>query len=517
MAKQKIGLIGMEVMGRNLARNIAGYGREPKMEGFEVVAYNRTESKTKVFLEEVKDKPEGRNITGAFSVRELVNKVGPKGMYWIMVKAGKPVDAIIEQLKEYIEPSALLIDGGNSFFKDTIRREDELKKDGLHYIGTGVSGGEEGALKGPAIMPGGSKEAYQRIEPILRTIAAKAPQDNAPCVSYLGPGGAGHYVKMVHNGIEYGDMALIGEAIWILKEALGWSLGRVGEEVEKWNADGDSLQSYLIEITAEGLKQKDSMSGGFLVDYVADITRMKGTGLWTCQSADELLVPIPTIYAAVMSRMMSEQKDLRLKMSKKIAVPKERFEQSTEELVSAVHDALYVAKISSYAQGISLLQRASDVFGFGLNLGQIAKGWRGGCIIRAVFLDEISRAYANSKEPPENLIATPIFTRAVNSGLGKLAEVTALAHRIGVPAPVMDASYNYLVQLRSPVLVSASVQAEQRDYFGAHGYYRISDDGSLISDDEGRIREFHTPWMEPGRKEVEVTKENVKMKDKNAK
>jgi len=502
MARAELGLIGMEVMGKNLARNIAGHGRNPQTEGWHVIAQNRTAEKTHSFLQEVSSQPEGTNIEGVDTIEQLVNKVGSTGIYWLMVKENA-VDAVTEELLRHVGSGALIVDGGNSFFMDTIRREETLRKRGISYIGTGVSGGEEGALKGPAIMPGGDTNAYNRIEPLLRLIAAKAPQDGKPCVSYIGPNGAGHYVKMVHNAIEYGDMGLIGESVWLLKALLGWDSVRVGKEIEKWNAQGNPLQSYLIHITADGLQQLNK-EGGPLVDVTADITRMKGTGLWACQSADELLVPIPTIYSSVQSRMMSELKDMRLRMAEKAGEPEGYDVIDEERIPSAVHNALYVAKISSYAQGIALLQKASEHYSFGLNIGKIAEGWRGGCIIRAQFLDDITKAYAS--DAPENLIAAPFFTKAIEMGLGDLLYVSELAAKAGVPVPVMDASKNWLLQVMSPVLVSAQVQAQQRDYFGAHGYFRIDEHGGLLVNDQGKLREFHTEWMLRGRPEKEVTK-----------
>jgi 6-phosphogluconate dehydrogenase len=496
-------------MGRNLARNIAGHGRCAETEGFQVVAYNRTGSKTKALLADVKNEPEGGNIQGVGSYEALVKSVGQKGAYWLMVQSLGPehridaVDKCIDRLTRLLRPGAIIIDGGNSFFKKTIRRGEELAKKRFMYVGTGVSGGEEGALKGPAIMPGGQRDAYNRIAPIMEAIAAKAPQDGTPCVSYIGPGGAGHFVKMVHNGIEYGDMGMIGEAVWTMRALLGWDFARIGKEMEKWNQPDDVLQSYLIEITADGLQEMQR--GQSLVQWTADITRMKGTGVWTCQSANELLVPVPTIYAAVTSRMMSEQKELRLRMSKKLETPTLTLtRKTTRSLVDDIHDALYTAKISSYAQGIALLERASEKHEFDLNIGEIARGWRGGCIIRAHFLDDITKVY-RAKKKPENLVAAPFFTKAVNSGLAKLARVTALAHQAGIPTPVLDASCNYLTQIASGVLVGASVNAQQRDYFGAHKYFKINKYGKLLKNRKGKNREFHTEWMVEGRPEKEMT------------
>ena len=496
MKKANIGLIGMEVMGKSLALNI-------ESKGYSVAVFNRTESKTKAFI---KGRAKGKNILPTYTIEDFVSTLESPKKILLMVKAGKPVDAFIEKLVPLLNEGDLIIDGGNSYYKDTMRRNAELAEKGILYIGTGVSGGEEGALKGPALMPGGQPEAYALVEELFKDIAAKA-SDGVPCVSYIGPHGAGHFVKMVHNGIEYGDMQLIGECVWVLKNAFNMNSKEIADIMLRWNRDNDVLRSYLIEITGDGMREKHKGGDEYLVDRTADITRMKGTGTWTVQSALELLVPIPTIAAAVFSREMSQNKDLRLKMSKKLTIQKGKYEGKRNALIDVAHDALYIAKISSYAQGMALLQAASKEYAFGLNLGNIARGWRGGCIIRAQFLDEITRAYEEDPEIP-NLLAAPRFAKVVNRSLGKLALLIEIAHSVGVPVPAMDSAYDYIAQLASPVMVSAQVSAQQRDYFGAHGYFKIKglDDPSIMTTSDGKIREFHTEWMLSKRPEKEITK-----------
>jgi len=457
MEKANIGLIGMEVMGKNLALNM-------ESKGYSVAVFNRTGSKTEAF---VKGPAKGKNILPAYTIEDFVNALESPKKIMLMVKAGKPVDAFIEKLVPLLNKGDLIIDGGNSYYKDTMRRNAELAGKGILYIGTGVSGGEEGALKGPALMPGGQPEAYALVEELFKDIAAKAA-DNVPCVSYIGPHGAGHFVKMVHNGIEYGDMQLIGECVWVFKNAFEMNAKEIADIMLKWNGNNDVLRSYLVEITADGMKEKHKGTDDYLVGRTADITRMKGTGTWTVQSALELLVPIPTIAAAVFSREMSQDKDLRLKMSEKLTIQKEKYEGEKDALIDFAHDALYIAKISSYAQGMALLQAASEDYGFGLNLANIARGWRGGCIIRAQFLNEITRAYEENPGMP-NLLAAPRFAEVINGNLGKLACFINIAHSAGVPVPAMDSAYDYIVQLASPIMVSAQVSAQQRDYFGARG------------------------------------------------
>jgi 6-phosphogluconate dehydrogenase len=496
MKKQNIGLIGLGVMGENLTLNM-----EDK--GYSVAVYNRTSSKTENFAN---GSAKGKSILPAYSLEEFVNSLESPRKMILLVKQGKPVDDFIAKLIPLLDKGDLIIDAGNSYFKDTIRRNKELNDLGLLFIGTGISGGEEGALKGPAIMPGGQREAYNLVEDLFKKIAAKA-HDGVPCVSYVGPDGAGHFVKMVHNGIEYGDMQLIGECVWVFKNALNMSSEEIAQIMTSWNSDDDLLRSYLVEITGDSMKEKDKKSGKYLVDRTADITRMKGTGTWTVQSALELLVPIPSITAAVFSREMSQDKGLRLKVSKKLSTFKEKYVGEKEQFIQIAHDALYLAKVSSYAQGMALLQAASKEYNWDLNLGEIVQGWRSGCIIRAQFLDEVTKAY---KENPEiyNLLTAPRFAEVVKQYLKKLANFIEIAHLVKVPAPAMSNAYDYILQLASPVMISAQVSALQRDYFGAHGYFKLEglDNPEVMTTKEGNIKEFHTEWMLPGRPEQEVTK-----------
>lgn len=447
----------------------------------------------------------GKNILPTYSLEEFVNSLESPRKMILLVKQGKPVDDFIVKLIPLLDKGDLIIDAGNSFFKDTVRRNKELSDLGLLFIGTGISGGEEGALKGPAIMPGGQKEAYALIEDIFKKIAAKS-YDGVPCVSYIGPDGAGHFVKMVHNGIEYGDMQLIGECVWVFKNALNMNSEEIAKIITSWDSEDNVLRSYLIEITGESMKEKDKNTGEYLVDLTADITRMKGTGTWTVQSALELLVPIPTITAAVFSREMSQDKDLRLKVSKKLSIFKEKYVGEKEQFIKIAHDALYLAKISSYAQGMALLQAASGEYKWDLNLGEVVKGWRSGCIIRAQFLDEVTKSYEENPELP-NLLTAPRFAEVVKEDLSKLANFIEIAHWVKVPAPAMDNAFDYILQLASPVMVSAQVSALQRDYFGAHGYFKLKgiNNPEVMTTPEGKIKEFHTEWMLPGRPEEEWT------------
>jgi len=494
MEKSQIGLVGLGVMGQNLILNV-------ESKGYSVAAYNRTTSKTEEFAQ---GNAKNKKIQPTYSLEDFMASLERPRRIILLVKAGQPVDDFIEKLIPLMDKGDLIIDGGNSFFKDTIRRNKYLAEKGFLYIGTGISGGEEGALKGPAIMPGGQEEAYKLVQDLFEKISAKA-QDKKPCVSYIGPHGAGHYVKMVHNGIEYGDMQLIGECVWALKKALGLTSEEIAEIMGKWNSPGDVLRSYLIEISAESMKEKDKGKNHSLVDVVADITRMKGTGTWTVQSALELLVPIPTITAAVFSREMSQDKNLRLQLSRKLPSYQEESKKiDREELIQIAHDALYLAKLSSYAQGMALLQAASEEYKFNLNLKNIVEGWRAGCIIRAQFLDEITKVY---QENPDllSLLVAPRFLDVVKNNLSKLASFIDLAHRAGVPIPAMDGSFDYILQLGSPVMVSAQVTAIQRDYFGAHGYFKLKDpqDPEMILNKDKTWKEFHTQWMLPGRPEEE--------------
>jgi 6-phosphogluconate dehydrogenase len=495
MKKQNIGLIGLGPMGQNLILNM-----EDK--GYSIAVYNRTGSKTEDFAN---GSAKGKSILPTYSLEEFVNSLENPRKMILLVKQGKPVDDLIAKLIPLLDKGDLIIDAGNSYFKDTIRRNKELSEEGLLFIGTGISGGEEGALRGPAIMPSGQRQAYNLVEDLFRKIAAKA-HDGVPCVSYVGPDGAGHFVKMVHNGIEYGDMELLGECVWVFKNALNMSSGDIAQIMTGWNSDDDLLRSYLVEITGDSMKEKDKETGEYLVDRTADITRMKGTGTWTVQSALELLVPIPSITAAVFSREMSQDKGLRLKVSERLSASGEKYVGEKEQFIQIAHDALYLAKVSSYAQGMALLQAASREYGWDLNLGEIVQGWRSGCIIRAQFLDEVTKAYEEHSELP-NLLFAPRFAEAVKQYLKNLADFIEIAHRVRVPTPVMSSACDYILQLASPVMISAQVSALQRDYFGAHGYFKLEGLGSpaVMTTKEGKVREFHTEWMLDKRPEAEVT------------
>jgi 6-phosphogluconate dehydrogenase len=491
--KQKVAIVGLGPMGLNLALNI-------KDHGFDVIGYNRSEPRR------TNAKKEGLKTTG--SLKEAADFFGKdKKIFWVMVSANA-VDFMLDQIFKRLGKGDIIIEGGNSHFKDTDRRVRWAQEKGFTFIGTGVSGGEAGARYGPSIMPGGSKNAYSTVEHLLESIAAKAPQDNKPCVSYIGPGGAGHFVKMVHNGIEYGVMAMIGESVWILKDALGLEFNEIGKIFEKWNGKNDILSSYLIKITADALQQNDQKNKGMLAQYIADITRMKGTGMWTADAANELLVPIPTIYSAIVSRLQSMEKSLRLEVNKKIKlVHKKPVIKDKDKFISQMHNALYIANLSSYAQGMDMIKKGSDKWDYKIDLGNVSKDWRAGCIIRSPsLLHAISEAYSNKKNYPKNLILHNTFIKSIGRGLEDLATITSIARNGRIPVPVLDSAYNYLMQISSGVLVSSSVMALQRDYFGAHQYFRIDKNGKMLLDKKKNIREFHTEWMEADRKEVEVAK-----------
>ncbi len=493
MYKQNIGLIGLAVMGQNLVLNM-------ESNGYSVAVYNRTAERTKEFIA---GKTKDKNIEATYSYEELVGSLEQPRKIMLMVKAGQPVDDNIKKLAPLLDKGDLIIDGGNSFYKDTIRREKNLSEKGLLYIGTGVSGGEEGALLGPAIMPGGTKEAYGLVKDIFEKISAKA-EDGIPCVSYLGKDGAGHFVKMVHNGIEYGDMQLIGECVWTLKSALGYNAKAIADIIASWNDSEDILSSYLIEITGKTMAETEKGSNSYLVDRTADITRMKGTGTWTVASALELLVPIPTIASAVFSREMSEDKDLRLVVSEKLKTTSSSYDGNPDQFVQIAHDALYIAKISSYAQGFALLSAASDKYGWDLDMGRIAQGWRAGCIIRAGFLSRITEEYEKNPKLP-NLMAAPTFSKFINDKLDSLQKFIEVAHRAGVPALAMDCAYDYILQMISPIMVSAQIAAQQRDFFGAHGYFKLEKESSKIElTADGSYQEYHTEWMEEERLEKKL-------------
>ena len=469
MSKQTIGLVGLAVMGENLALNI-------EHNGFALAVYNRTTAKTEKF---VAGRGKGKNIVGAKSIEEFVAALEKPRRIMLMVKAGEPVDGMINSIVPHLDKGDLLIDGGNSFFKDTQRRSEALAQKGILYIGTGVSGGEEGALFGPSFMPGGQKEAYEMVQEILTKISAQT--EDGPCCTYIGTDGAGHYVKMVHNGIEYGDMQLICEAYDILKTALGLGASELSEIFGTWNKA--ELDSYLIEITEAVLAKTDDDTGKPLVDIILDKAGQKGTGKWTSQSALDLGVPTPTINAAVVARTMSSFKDERVAASKLLSGPQSKYDGDKAQLIQAVREALYASKITSYAQGMALLRGASNEYNWNLQYGAIAKIWKGGCIIRAKFLDLIKQAYDRNPDLP-NLLVDKEFGQYVASRADNWRMVIKLAVDMGISAPAISGSLAYFDSYRQARLPANLIQG-LRDYFGAHTYQRTDKDGS-----------YHTEWMQ---------------------
>jgi 6-phosphogluconate dehydrogenase len=472
MTKRTFGVIGLAVMGENLALNV-------ESRGFPIAVYNRTASKTKEFME---TRAVGKDVKAAYSLEEFVQILERPRKILVMVKAGPPVDAVIEQLKPLLEEGDMIIDGGNSLYEDTERRTRDLESTTkLGFVGMGVSGGEEGALHGPSLMPGGTEFAYRELEPILTKIAAQV--DDGPCVTYVGPGGAGHYVKMVHNGIEYGDMQLIAEAYDVLKNGLGLSNQQLQETFAEWNRT-DELNSYLIEITADIFKYVDPETGHHLVDLILDSAGQKGTGRWTVLSALELGVSIPTIYAAVNARVMSAYKDERVAAAKELPGPGETYPGDAALFVNKVRDALYCSKMCSYAQGMALIAKASQEFNYNISLPESARIWKGGCIIRAGFLDKIRKAFAENPGLP-NLLLAPEFKQSILDRQEAWREVLVLANKLGIPVPAFSSSLDYFDSYRRANLPQNLTQA-QRDYFGAHTYERT---------DKPRGEFFHTEWM----------------------
>ncbi|PLR81278.1 NADP-dependent phosphogluconate dehydrogenase [Bacillus sp. V33-4] len=468
MTKQQIGVIGLAVMGKNLALNI-------ESRGYSVSVYNRSSDKTDEFLTK---EGEGRRIVGTYSIEDFVNSLERPRKILLMVKAGAPTDSTIDLLKPYLDRGDILIDGGNTFFDDTIRRNKELIATGIHFIGTGVSGGEEGALTGPSIMPGGEEEAYTMVKPILEAISAKV--DGEPCCIYIGPNGAGHYVKMVHNGIEYGDMQLISEAYFIMKHTLCLSAYELHEVFAEWNKG--ELDSYLIEITADIFSKVDEATGKPLVDLILDTAGQKGTGKWTSKSALDLAVPLPIITESVFARYISAMKEERVKASKILRGPHDRaFEGNKEELIEAVRRALYMSKICSYAQGFAQMRAASEEYNWDLRYGDIAMIFRGGCIIRAQFLQKIKDAYDRVPNL-QNLLIDSYFKEIIESYQYALRHVIIVAIERGIPVPAFSSALAYYDSYRAEKLPANLLQA-QRDYFGAHTYQRIDQQGI-----------FHTEW-----------------------
>ena len=468
MDKAAIGVIGLAVMGRNLALNIESRGHT-------VAVYNRTRAKTDEMLAEFR----GRKLVPAYSLEEFVDSLEKPRRILLMVKAGEATDATIAAIKPLLEPGDVLIDGGNTPFTDTIRRSEELAQSGLHFIGTGISGGEEGALKGPSIMPGGPRDAYDLVAPILTEIAAKAP-DGEPCVAYMGPGGAGHFVKMVHNGIEYGDMQLIAESYAVLKQVAGLSNTELAQVYTDWN-EGE-LDSYLIDITSKIFRRRDEETGRDLVDVILDRAAQKGTGKWTSQNALDLGVPLPLITESVFARVLSSLKTQRVAASKVLSGPRALpFAGDRAAFIEAVRRALYLSKVISYAQGFAQLGAASEEYGWNLPFGGIAKIFRAGCIIRARFLQKITDAYGNDPALA-NLLLDPYFRDVSENYQSASREVVTAAVAAGVPVPAFASAIAYFDGYRSERLPANLIQA-QRDFFGAHTFERVDREGS-----------FHVNW-----------------------
>ena len=470
MSLQSFGVIGLAVMGENIALNV-------ERNGFPIAVYNRTTAKTDNFMA---TRAQGKNVVATDSIPAFCAALETPRKILIMVQAGKPVDLVIEELKPFLSPGDVIIDGGNSLFEDTDRRTADLEKAGFTFIGMGVSGGEEGALNGPSMMPGGSEAAYRNLEPILTKIAAQV--DDGPCVAYMGKGGAGHYVKMVHNGIEYGDMQLIAEAYDLLKNVAGLDHSQLHEVFTQWNKT-DELNSFLIEITADIFKYIDPETNKPLVEMILDAAGQKGTGRWTVQSALELGVSIPTIIAAVNARIISSIKAERVTAAAVLPGPTGKFAGDTQVFIDQVRDALYCSKICSYAQGMALLSAASTAYDYNLNLSEIARIWKGGCIIRARFLNKIKDAF---KVDPKlaNLLLAPEFRQTILDRQTAWREVVAQAAKLGIPVPAFSASLDYFDSYRRASLPQNLTQA-QRDYFGAHTYKRI---------DKPDSEAFHTEW-----------------------
>ena len=468
MEKANFGFMGLGVMGHMLALNM-------ERNGFRVAGYDLDPEKVKAFGTNYP----GKNLVACNTIEEFLDALERPRRIMMMVPAGKVVDAAIASIQDVLEPGDLLIDGGNTFFQDTERRSKALEANGIIYIGTGVSGGEYGALWGPSIMPGGQPQAWELIKPIFEAIAAKAYGE--PCVAYMGPRGAGHYVKMVHNGIEYGDMQLIAEAYDLLHRGLGLDNAQLHEIFAEWNRG--ELESYLIEITANIFTKTDPETGKEIVDLILDEAAQKGTGKWTSQNALDLGAPTPTINAAVESRIVSAYKDERVAAAKILVGPEPEVSTNPETVIHWVREALYAAKICSYAQGFGLMRLASQEYGYNLNYGEIARIWRGGCIIRARFLNDISQAFQRNPDLP-NLMVDPQFAQRLNAGQLALRRVVALAAENGIPALAFSSALAYFDAYRSARLPANLTQA-QRDYFGAHTYRRVDREGS-----------FHTQWID---------------------
>ncbi|PNR95321.1 NADP-dependent phosphogluconate dehydrogenase [Petrotoga sp. 9PWA.NaAc.5.4] len=464
--KNDVAVIGMAVMGQNLALNI-------ESKGFKVSVYNRSNEKTQKFVEE---RGKNKNIEGSYSIQDLVNSLKKPRKIILMVKAGKPVDDVINELLPYLEKGDIIIDGGNSYYKDTDRRFEELSKKGIRFLGTGISGGEYGALHGPSIMPGGDKSAYDEVKDILEAIAAKT--EDGPCVTYLGPKSSGHYVKMVHNGIEYAIMELISEAYDIMRKVFKLTPQEMSRIFKEWN---EEHKSYLMEITYKILEWKDEETGKPIIDVILDSAKQKGTGKWSVQDALDLNISIPTINAAVNARTLSSIKDERVKISEVYEAPIEI--ELNKEFVDALKDALYISTIIAYAEGMKLLQVASDEYGYNLDLSEVARIWEDGCIIRSAFLKPIQKAYKKDLALI-NLIISDEFITEFRNRVPKLREVVSNIKKTKIPIPAFSSALDYFDGLSSKELPANLIQA-QRDYFGAHTYERRDKEGI-----------FHTEWQD---------------------
>ena len=473
MTKADIGLIGLAVMGENLILNM-------ESKGFTVACFNRTVSKVDNFIN---GRAQGKNIIGCHSIEEFVENLKKPRKVMLMVKAGAPVDAFIDLLLPHIEDGDIIIDGGNSHFPDTIRRTEYVEGKGKLYIGTGVSGGEEGALKGPSMMPGGSPAAWEHVKPIFQSICAKTPEGE-PCCDWVGENGAGHFVKMTHNGIEYGDMQMICETYQMMKEGLGMSNREMHKVFTEWNKG--ELNSYLIEITRDILGYKDE-EGNEVIDLILDTAGQKGTGKWTGIEALNLGQPLTLIGEAVFARCLSALKEERVAASKVLKGPKAKFRGDKEKFINDLRKALYASKIVSYAQGYQLMRAAAKEHNWNLNYGGIALMWRGGCIIRSVFLGKIKEAF-DKKGDLENLLLDPFFKRAVQKAQTSWRRVVTTAVKLGIPMPAMSSALAYYDGYRNGRLPANLLQA-QRDYFGAHTYERV---------DKTRGEFFHTNWTGRG-------------------
>jgi 6-phosphogluconate dehydrogenase len=474
MGTYDFGLIGLAVMGENLVLNIESHG-------YSVAVFNRTVSKVDKFME---GRAKGKNIKGCHSIEELINSLKRPRKVMLLVKAGEAVDNFIDMLIPYMEKGDIIIDGGNTHFPDTIRRTKYVEEKGLLYIGTGVSGGEEGALRGPSIMPGGSPEAWQHVKPIFQAIAAKV-EDGTPCCEWVGNDGAGHFVKMVHNGIEYGDMQMISEAYWIMKNVLGLTADEMQPIFEEWNKG--ELDSYLIQITSEIMGKKDDETGQPMLDIILDTAGQKGTGKWTSQEALNLGIPAQTIAEAVFARAMSAIKEERVAASKYLKGPGVKFNEDKAEFIEMIRQALYASKICSYAQGFQLMREAAKEYNWNLQFGNIALLWRNGCIIRAQFLGRIKQAFDKRPDLP-NLLLDDYFKNAIEKNQDAWRKVVAKAVEFGLPIPAFSSALAYYDSYRSASL-SANLLQAQRDYFGAHTYERV---------DKPRGEYFHTNWTGRG-------------------